>query len=264
MGYIEAIILGAVQGITEWLPISSEGVTLFLSVNFFETITLTEVGRLSLFLHLGTSLAALTYFRKEIGQLLKKFFNYRKESSESRALIRFYVLATFVSGIGFIIFKFLETLESIIEPQAKGLLIFLGLLLLVTGILQLVNKGSGQKTGEHSNMGDALWTGVAQGLAVIPGLSRSGLTVSALLLRGFEDDEALKLRFILSLPVVLAGNFLLDTVNFALTPEFFFALLFSFGFGLITIHGLLKLARKIQFGWFVLVFGFLVIGSAWI
>ena len=71
MNLIEAIILGITQGLTEWIPISSEGVTVLLGVNFLDGITLTELIRLSLFLHLGTFLAAAVYFKKDILEISK-------------------------------------------------------------------------------------------------------------------------------------------------------------------------------------------------
>ena len=266
MGFIETIILGIAQGISEWLPISSEGVAFLLAVNFFETITAAEIVRLSLFFHMGTFLAALIYFRKEVWELLKKLFNYKNEEVEDKRLIRFYLIASGVSGlVAYMILRFIETLENVIEPQTDTLLIVLGGLLIVTGLLQFSKKiDSGKKKGGDATLVDGVITGLAQGFAVIPGLSRSGLTVSALLLKGFDDNESLRLSFILSLPIVLLGNIVLDTKNFILTPEFFVGLLVAFGLGLATIHLLLKLASRMKFGYFVILFGLLVIGSTFI
>jgi undecaprenyl-diphosphatase len=101
-------------------------------------------------------------------------------------------------------------------------------------------------------------------LATLPGLSRSGSTVSALLLLGFQKSLSLKLSFLLSMPIVLAGNILLNlnTINFSV--DNLVALTASFAFGLLTINLLLKLAKKINFGLLVIIFGLLTISSLFI
>lgn len=112
---------------------------------------------------------------------------------------------------------------------------------------------------------ESLILGAAQGVAEwLPGLSRSGLTVAALLLRQFDDEVALKLSFLLSLPIVLAGNILLNSEYLYFNLSNLVALAASFIFGLLSIHWLLALARRINFGYFTLVFGLLVIASAFL
>jgi len=108
---------------------------------------------------------------------------------------------------------------------------------------------------------DGIILGIAQGFAALPGLSRSGLTVSALLLRKFDNALSLRLSFLMSLPIVLAGNILLNFNELTWSKGTFWSLLFSFLFGLLTIHFLLKIAKKINFGLFVLFFGILTILS---
>ena len=93
--------------------------------------------------------------------------------------------------------------------------------------------------------GDGVLLGVAQGLAALPGLSRSGLTVSVLLLRKFDGATALKLSFLVSLPIVLFGNLFLNLNDFAFSAEALVGLFFSFLFGILTIDLLLKAAKKI-------------------
>ena len=135
-------------------------------------------------------------------------------------------------------------------------------MLLITGILQLKRREDGHRKPEDANLADSIVLGVAQGFSALPGLSRSGLTVASLLLRDFGDKYALQMSFIMSLPVVLAGNILLNTSNFALTIESFISLLFSFIFGIATMHVFIKFAKKVQFGWFVIAFSAIVAVSA--
>ena len=265
MGLLQAIVLGAVQGIFEWIPISSEGLTVLVGVSILDGITVTELIRISLYLHLGTFLAALVYFRNEVWQLIKRALYYRSSDETSRRLVNFYVLTTLVSGgIGLAILKVIENIENSLTLTSKAMILALGVLLLVTGVVQIIRQNQGPRQGGAVDWADALVTGVAQGLSVLPGISRSGFTVSTLLLRGFDDTVSLKLSFIMSLPIVLVGNILLNTVNFAFTAYLFIALLISFLVGLATIHLLLKFARRVRFGWFIVVFSFLVFASAFI
>ncbi|OGY56730.1 MAG: hypothetical protein A2Y84_01400 [Candidatus Colwellbacteria bacterium RBG_13_48_8] len=265
MNLIEAIVLGIVQGIAEWVPISSEGLTVLIGVRFFENITLTELIRLSLFLHLGTLLAALVYFKRDVIHLLKELFNYKKTDPTTRKLLNFYLIATVASGgLGAVILKAIEGFEGYVDLTAKSIVVLLGILLFVTGLAQLRRSAGGYKSPKDLKLSDGLALGVAQGISVLPGLSRSGLTVSTLLLRGFDDTHSLKLSFIMSLPIVLVGNILLNTSEFALTLTSLVSLLFAFAFGLLAIHLLLKIAQRVKFGWFVLLFSFLVIGSIFI
>lgn len=265
MDLIRAIVLGISQGITEWIPISSEGVTVLIGVNFFDGITATELIRLSLYLHLGTFLAALIYFKKDISSLAKQLIGYRRADPNTKNKLNFYIGATLVSGLlGVGILKLVEGLEGIVGLTSGVIVIALGILLLVTGTVQLIKKTGGQRSAEAANLTDGVLAGVAQGLSVLPGLSRSGMTISTLLLRDFDDAESLRMSFILSLPIVLAGNILLNAVNFALTGELFVALALAFLAGLASIHLFLRLAKRIKFGWFAIIFGVLVLSSVFI
>lgn len=255
---IESIISGIVQGIAEWLPISSEGILVLLQVNFFNsTLSFTSLINYALFLHLGTFLAALIYFRKEVAGLIKK------ENKQER---NFYITATVISGlIGLALLKALDYIEETIVFGSKGIILLIGLALLITAFLQFKNKGKNRHKDESDlKVTDSIVLGVLQGFSIIPGLSRSGLTISGLLLSKFSDTVALKISFIMSLPIVLAGNIILNLDKFVLSWENLIGLVFSFLFGILSIHLLLKLSKKINFAWFVLIFGLLVIFSAFI
>ena len=98
-----------------------------------------------------------------------------------------------------------------------------------------------------------------QGLSTLPGISRSGSTVSVLLLDKVDKTEALRLSFLMSLPIVLAGNIFFNLKGFAFSFNMLYGLFFSFVFGILTIHALIKVSKKINFGYFVLIFGLLMI-----
>ena len=263
----EQIILGIIQGVAEWLPVSSEGMIVLIKSNFFPSTTpLAEVIiKQALFLHLGTFFAALVYFRREVGELLKALFNYRKASAETQKLFGFLFISTMISGcLGILLLKGLTEFVGQFESSTRTINFLIGLLLIVTAYLELKAHTPGHRLTKDLKTSDAVILGIVQGFAVLPGLSRSGLTVSALLLRKFEKIDSLRLSFLMSLPIVLAGNIILNINSFHCELYAFIGLLCAFIFGLLTIHLLLKLAEKINFGYFILVFAFLMIISCFV
>ncbi len=264
---IQKLILGIVQGVAEWLPISSEGLIVLVSTNFFShNWEYQKLIEMALFLHLGTFLAALIYFRNDIQQLLTGLVHWSKTGKENQKTIVFLTTATIISGtVGFLLLRLVETSQQSMSLTGKGLNLLVGMLLLITGALQLkAGKKEGKKKTINLSLATGLVLGMVQGLATLPGLSRSGSTVSALLLLGFQKSLSLKLSFLLSMPIVLAGNILLNlnTINFSV--DNLVALTASFAFGLLTINLLLKLAKKINFGLLVIIFGLLTISSLFI
>ena len=221
-----------------------------------------EIAELALWLHLGTFLAALAYFRREVWMLLKTLVKSRSAPENNRKILFFLIVSTLISGfLGLGLISSLAYLEKYLNYTAKTTTLAVGLLLLLTAYLQFKAQGGGLKSADGLEKKDGIILGLAQGLAALPGLSRSGLTVSMLLLRKFKEDTALKLSFLMSLPIVLAGNIILNLDKFNLGPESLISILASFVFGYLTIGFLLKLAKKINFGWFVLIFGLLTILS---
>lgn len=263
----ERVVLGAVQGIAEWLPVSSEGLIVLLRVNFFGAGgEITGLIRYALFLHFGTFLAALLYFWSDVRNVIFGTFRYLKAESETVKLINFLAVSTFSSAIvAFAILRGIGAAEERLAPTGKGVTVFIGILLLVTAGIQLRKGAGGIKTIKDSGLGDSMLVGALQGLSVLPGISRSGITVAALLLRRYDDTESLRLSFLMSLPAVLGGSLLLNLEQFAgITSSALAGVAASFAFGLLTVHALMKVARKVNFGWFVLAFGVLTIASAFV
>ncbi len=256
---IESFVLGAIQGITEWLPISSEGMIVLAKVNLFpESLEMADLISYALFLHLGTFFAALIYFKKEVAFLLKSSFRYRESAPEVKKQLNFYLLATLFSALVGGAFLFFLSQTEKMGLTGKGITLLVGVMLWVTAFLQLKKKEKGKRSFVDLKAFDGLLLGLVQGLSIMPGLSRSGITVSALLLRKFEESRALKMSFIMSLPVVLGGNIALNLDKLNFSPEALTALLLSFLFGILTIHILLKIAGKLNFGLFVCFFGILI------
>ncbi len=259
----EAFILGAVQGIAEWLPVSSEGLIVLVKSNFFpDGSGLFESIQLALFLHLGTFFAAVVYFRKDVFSIIKTIFRYKSSSENEKSLVRFLFLATIISGaLGVVILYFIGSFESYFEFTGKSITFVISIMLFITAFLQIKSPTSGDKVLEGKIRKHGIILGIVQGFSALPGLSRSGSTVSAFLFSGFKDTEALRLSFLMSMPIILGGNLALGITSFSLSLELLVALLFSFLFGLATINILLSIARKIKFGYFVLFFAFLTLAS---
>lgn len=260
---IEGIVLGIIQGVAEWIPVSSEGMIALAEINLFHKTGIEEIIRLALFLHLGTFLAALIYFRKDIWKVIKNLFNYKRLENGEKNILNFLVVSTLISGVlGFFLLKLITSFESQLEFSGKIFTALIGILLLVTAWLQLHKKTDTTRPENEVTLADSFWLGIAQGLAVFPGLSRSGLTISTLLLRKVSDEASLKLSFLMSLPIVLAGNIVLNLNSITLSTPSIWGLIFSFIFGLGTIHILMKIARRVNFGYFVGIFGILMILAA--
>lgn len=263
---LELIVLGIIQGISEWLPVSSEGLLFLVKANFFGGGEIEAVLKQALFLHLGTFLAASVYLRKDVIRLLKAFLDKKNASYADWKTISFLVWTTLISGLmGILIINFLSGVESEFEMSSKLINLGIGILLLVTAFLQIKSSKDGGKYPADLRRKDGIFLGFMQGLAALPGLSRSGLTVSGLLLRRFDEYYALRLSFLMSLPIVLAGNIVLNLealTTFSL--ESFAGLAASFVFGILTIGGLLKIAEKVNFGYFVFGFAALLLLSVFV
>ena len=264
---LEYILLGIIQGVAEWLPVSSEGLIVLAKTHLFSSNgdTLNSIIRQALFLHLGTFFAALVYFRREVCVLLNSFVNYKKAAAETKKTLVFLVVSTSISGLlGILLLHMLSQFENQINLTGKAITLAIGLLLFITAFLQIKNSQGGTRTSKDIRIIDGIILGVAQGFAALPGLSRSGLTVSALLLRKVDKATSIRLSFLMSLPIVLLGNIVLNMKDTSVNGGGLFGMVFSFIFGILTIHALLKIAQKINFGYFVLGFAILTLGSLFI
>ncbi len=227
------IFLGIIQGIFEWIPISSEGMTVLFSrflVSDFNPVDL------ALFLHLGTLLAAIVYFWKDWWKIIRL---------KDRELFSFLFVATVVSlAVSFPIYKIVKNVVL-----GSGLLLLVGCGLLATAYLHRKSIVWG-KAEKHS----ALITGFLQGLAVIPGLSRSGATIFGLSLAKTEPEEILKISYLMSVPVVFVSTFYLFLQDRSLILDSWPAVVASFFAGILTLHLLLKWAKRMNFFKFALFF----------
>ena len=242
MDYIQVIILGIIQGVTEWLPISSQAMVFLFSRLFFnfEHVKALEI---SIWLHSGTLLAAVVYFRQDIYRILISVF--KKNSSDKKNLLIFLSLATVMTGIiALPLFLFLFWFEL---PEAPFTII-IGLFLIIVAFSQ--KKSRDLKIIEKSlNIHDSLIVGLVQGLAVLPGFSRSGLTIATLLFQKYSLKNAFYLSFLMSIPIIFLAQIVLPIVQkeFIISSTMLVGTLTAGIVGFITIKSLLKFAEKFNF-----------------
>jgi len=230
------LILGAIQGIFEWIPVSSEGVVALISQFLVRTVNPLEI---ALFLHLGTLLAVLIYFRQDWLEVV---------TLKNKPLFGFLFVATAISGvIGFFLYKLVENMAV-----GNSLLVLTGFGLLATAYFHKT-----QRTFNFSFKRLALLSGILQGLSVIPGLSRSGATIFGLSLGKLSPGEILKVSYMLSAPAVFFMVIYLFWQNPVLVIQAWPALASSFLIGILSLRVLLKVAYKINFFKFALIFAIL-------
>ena len=229
----EYIILGVLQGIFEWLPISSEGVVVLAGQFFRADFNLVDI---ALFLHLGTFFAVLIYFRRDWVKIL---------TFKDKKMLKFLSITTIVAlAVSYPIYGAIRNIAV-----GSSLLILVGFGLLFTAYFSRKKK---KLNISENNL--AIISGVLQGLAVIPGLSRSGATIFGLSLKKDNSLEILKTSYLMSGPVVLASSFYLLLNDSSLVLVMWPALIASFIVGLLTLSILLKFSKKIDFFNFLLFF----------
>lgn len=224
-----AIILGLVQALTEFLPISSSGhLVLFQHILERANFSLPQsVLTFDILIHFATLLVVFVYLRKEI----KKYFFSSKE--EFFSILLPFVLGFVPAGIsgGLVLLFFGEVFESITFVACGFLLTAL--------ILELAHKKEPTNDFEIPSPKQALLIGLAQAVAVLPGVSRSGSTVGAGLLLGLPKETSLKFSFLISIPIILAATIVkipeLSRIDAANIPAFAIGFIVSFAFGLLAI-----------------------------
>ncbi len=257
MNIYGAIILGIVQGIAEWLPISSEGITSLIMIALFG-ISLKEAIFLAIWLHAGTLLAAIIFFRKILRDILLNISACIWRSNQSReicGLTGFLAMSTFLTAVVGTPIVLLGIDKMDVPGHIATAVV--GLLLIITGVLQLL-KVKKRDLSKRIRITDALPMGTIQGFAALPGISRSGITVSLLLFLGYDAKKALRLSFLMSIPVILGaeiGIVLLGKIAFDMNA--LVALISSFLAGMATIKFFVTTAKRIGFGYFCIIIGVL-------
>ncbi len=226
---IQALVLSIVQGITEWLPISSSGhLAIFQNIFGFQNLPF------DVFLHFASILAVIIIFRKDI----KKLFNFKDKQN-----LRYWgilILALIPAGIVGILFK--DQIASFFSSMT-----YLGIFFMLSGGIVYSTKFYKVKKDKKMNWFDSLFIGFAQALAILPGVSRSGSTISGGLFRGLKKEEAVKFSFFLAVPVILGAS-LLEAKDLVVQNLSYSILALSFVVTLIVSIFAIKLLLKIVRG----------------
>lgn len=247
MSPLHAFILGVVQGITEFLPISSDG-HLALVQHYLPGFQ--QPGLIfDVLLHVGTLGAIVIFFRRDVGLLLVAPFRRDDEARRYRRLLWLIAAASLPTAIIGLTFK--DPVERLFENMTV-----VGAMLILTGTLVFVGerfRHSGRKESALT-VGDAIVSGIAQGCAILPGLSRSGSTIAVLLFKGVDGETAARFSFLMALPAISGAALLslrhLDQVPAGDLPVYGFGAAVAFVVGMITIRFLLDMIRKQRLVWF--------------
>ena len=244
-----AIIIGILQGIFEWIPISSEGsITLFLTAVI--GVSPRAAVQLALFVQAGTILSVLVYYRGDLTEVLSQLPGWRPRTAfdSSNAELSFLAIATVMTGV--IGIPAYVALQNVVGALAGGgFVAVIGALLILTGIVQRTSSGIGG-TRSTPTLLDGILVGGFQGLTILPGISRSGTTVSVLLMRQHDGPSSLRLSFLLSIPAT-AGAGVLALAQGGLPvldpTAAVVALATSAVVGYITIDLLMRVVERIEF-----------------
>ena len=223
MNYLMSILMGFIQGVAEFLPISSSGhLTLFQAFFGMENMEETHMF-FTVLLHFGTLISVCIVYWRDIIDMIREFFlgiralAVRDESvgkpPAARRMVMLIVVATLPL---FVMVFFKNALEQVFSNP-----ILVSCMLLLTGFILFFSDrlARGHKTAKNATVTDALLVGCAQAVAIIPGISRSGTTISAGMLRGFDRNFAVRFSFLMSLPAVV-GATLLELKDAATAPDF--------------------------------------------
>jgi len=236
---IKYILLGIIQGITEFLPVSSSGHLVIMQRLL--GITQNQVA-ISVVLHLGTALALVVFFFKDLLKLLNNF----------RLLLHLFIATVITAIVGLSGKEFFESLFTSALPVAFALI--------ATGFTLILTKGFMEGKRNNVTFKDALILGFTQGIAIIPGISRSGITISTLLFRGIDRENSFRFSFLAAIPVIFgAAIFEARKVDFAMKTEIgnlLAGFIISFLVGILSLNILkiiVKKAKLYYFGYYCII-----------
>ena len=254
MSFLAAVLLGLIQGLTEFLPISSSAHLQIATSLLQIDLTKPQLTAFIATVQLGTELAVLIYFAKDIWRILKAWFatGFKREKTPDAKLGWFVIIGTLpvvAAGLAF---------KDAIENELRSLQVA-GFMLIIFGLVLLVADRIGQKSKpiEKLTTKSAIIFGLGQMLAVIPGVSRSGGTISAGLFMGFTRQAAARYSFLLAVPAVLASGIYQFAKSYQDLPSDLMigtavATVVSFVVGYAVIAGLLKYLNRGSFLPFVI------------
>lgn len=256
--FIEAIVLGIIQGLTEFLPVSSSGHLELANAIMDKEAIGGENMQMTVVLHFATALSTLVIFRKDVLEILKGLFDSKDRTHQMFSLkIILSMIPAAVIGVLF---------DEQLEQLFTGNTLFVGFMLLITGVL-LYFADKATSTGKSVSWKDAFLIGIAQAIAILPGISRSGATISTSVLLKVDRAKAARFSFLMVVPLIF-GKMAKDLMD----PTFFdqgqslsylgTGFVAAFLTGLLACNWMIKLVKQsklIYFAIYCLIVGLLAI-----
>lgn len=246
MDVIEAVILGVIQGLTEFLPVSSSGHLELVKFLFGQDQLPEDSLLITVVLHAATALSTIVIFRKDIVEIFSGLFQFKWNDNTK------YSLKIVLSMIpaAFIGLFYNDAIEALYDGQVQ----LVGFMLVITGLL-LFLADRAKVTDKGVSFKSSLIIGIAQAIAILPGISRSGATISTAVLLGIDREKAARFSFLMVIPLIL-GKMAKDIMDGALTQPDTPVLALSAGFisafivGLFACTWMISLVKKSKLKYF--------------
>lgn len=203
---VKAIALGVVQGLTEFLPVSSSGHLEIFKYLFRDASTAEQSLMMTVVLHFATALSTVVIFWPDVKRIVGGLFQFSlNEEFWFSVKILLSMIPAVIVGV-----KFNEEIESLFQGQ----LLLVGVMLCLTGVLLLLADRA-KRTEKRVGVGHALLIGIAQAIAILPGISRSGATISTSVILGIDREKAARFSFLMAVPLIFGkmGKDVLDAIK---------------------------------------------------
>ena len=248
MGYLEAVLLGIIQGLTEFLPVSSSGHLELAKALFGDNSLPKESLTFTVVLHFATAMSTVLVFRKEVIQIITGLLKF-KSNEEFQFSLKIVISMIPAALIGLLF-------EEQLEAFFNGNVLLVGFMLLITGLLLLL-ADKAKNTNKKVSFINAFIIGISQAIAMLPGISRSGATISTSVLLGVDRTKAARFSFLMVVPLIfgkvakdiLDGHISFGDENFGVMTIGFFAAFIS---GILACNWMIALVKKAKLFYFSL------------
>lgn len=248
MGIIDAIILGIIQGLTEFLPVSSSGHLELVKAMQGSNVVAKESMLTTVVLHFATALSTIVVFRKDVGAIFKGLFQFKLNDSFYYSLK--IVLSMIPAAIVGVVFS--KELETFFDGQ----ILLVGAMLLVTGLLLFLADRAKNTVKEVSFL-HSIIIGISQAIAILPGISRSGATIGTSVILGIDKSKAARFSFLMVVPLILgkvakdllSDDFVIEGANYAALSAGFVA---AFITGIVACTWMISLVKKSKLTYFAI------------
>lgn len=259
MEVIDAILLGIIQGLTEFLPVSSSGHLELGKAILGDNLVPEESLLFTVVLHFATALSTIVVFRKDIYDIIKGVFAF-KWNEDTKFVAKIVVSMLPAAIIGF-------TFESELSALFGGNIKLVGFMLIITALL-LYLADKAKNTNKKVSFSNALVIGFSQAIAMLPGISRSGATISTSVLLGNDKTKAARFSFLMVVPLIfgkiakdiLSGELTYDSQNFTALSIGFIAAFISGLFACTWMIALVKKSKLKYFAYYCVIVGLIAIG----